>query len=586
MPLPEYGGNLGIKRAAHLLRRATFGATPAQILEYAQRTPAQAIALLFPATPLPIPPPPIDPQTGQEWVTTGATGANSEGFDLERYFLGWFLGQMMSADVPAEDSLAHAAREKLVLFLHTHFTAIASKIQSSRALYFQNQLFRQFATDKYALPEVNFKTLTIKISIDNAMLVLLDGNLNVKGSENENYARELLELFSIGRGLEGHPNLKNLDPGDYYLYTEEDVQAAARVLTGWAFDDSFQSIDPDTLLPRGVVKGNPTNASAHDKDPKVFSHRFGGATVTPDTSLLNGDLPTEESALDEIRQLVDIIYSNRDTAKQICWKIYRFFVYAPHEEYTPGSLVARIDEEIIELMADTFIASGYKLQPVVENLLCSEHFYDSNNGGFIDDNFGGIIKSPIDLVVGTLRTFSFELPSMNTDATGFYERTGVMLGSIEELGMNFYEPFDVAGYEAYHQFPIYHRSWITPNTLARRYNFIRDLFNTLSLNPSILALNGLEFVQQHFNAEAPDVDELVKALANYLLPVSQNLSLTGVDANAEITYERMQYFKLRFLDSFDAAYWNTRWNESAVDLREQLDLLFNAMLQSPEYQLQ
>src|SRR5690606_6941155 len=123
--------------------------------------------------------------------------------------------------------------------------------------------------------------------------------------------------------------------------------------------------------------------------------------------------------------------------------------------------------------------SGYKLQPVVENLLCSEHFYDSNNGGFVDDNFGGIIKSPIDLVVGTLRTFSFELPSMNTDATGFYERTGVMLGSIEELGMNFYEPFDVAGYEAYHQFPIYHRSWITPNTLARRYNFIRELFNTL-----------------------------------------------------------------------------------------------------------
>lgn len=582
MPLPEFAGTLGLKRAAHLLRRATFGATKVEIDQFAQLTPAQAVAQLF-DQPLPEPEPPIDPQTGTEWMYTGVTDANSEGFDLEQFYLAWHVGQMMSAGIPSNLSLAYSAKEKLIFFLHTHFTTIKSKVSDTRALFFQNQLFRQFALDRDKDENFNIKELTVKISVDNAMLRLLDGNLNVKGRVNENYARELLELYTIGRGLEGKVP-EGLPAGDYYVFTEHDVQMAALVLSGWDIDRDFATLDPDTNLPRGVVRGSATNASAHDNTVKVFSDRFVNQAVTPDPLLLNGSNPTEESALDEIRQLIDIIYSKEETARNICWKIYRFFVYAPHERYQPGNAVAYIDDNIITQMADTLVSNGFKIQPVIENLLRSEHFYDSGNADVVDDNFGGIIKSPLDLVVGTLRSFGVTVPEMQTDVEGFYSQTREIVSTVENLGMNFYEPFDVAGYEAYHQFPIYHRIWITPNTLARRYDFIRGLFN--SQNPGMFSIDALEYVTNNFAAQAPDAQALIMAIAQVLLPVADNLTFDDLaDNTSGLTAQRLNYFKERFLQEFDEAYWTDRWNSAAGDLREQLEFLFNAMLQSPEYQL-
>lgn len=582
MPLPEFAGTLGLKRAAHLLRRATFGATKVEIDQFAQLTPAQAVAQLF-DQPLPEPEPPIDPQTGTEWMYTGVTDANSEGFDLEQFYLAWHVGQMMSAGIPSNLSLAYSAKEKLIFFLHTHFTTIKSKVSDTRALFFQNQLFRQFALDRDKDENFNIKELTVKISVDNAMLRLLDGNLNVKGRVNENYARELLELYTIGRGLEGKVP-EGLPAGDYYVFTEHDVQMAALVLSGWDIDRDFATLDPDTNLPRGVVRGSATNASAHDNTVKVFSDRFVNQAVTPDPLLLNGSNPTEESALDEIRQLIDIIYSKEETARNICWKIYRFFVYAPHERYQPGNAVAYIDDNIITQMADTLVSNGFKIQPVIENLLRSEHFYDSGNADVVDDNFGGIIKSPLDLVVGTLRSFGVTVPEMQTDVEGFYSQTREIVSTVENLGMNFYEPFDVAGYEAYHQFPIYHRIWITPNTLARRYDFIRGLFN--SQNPGMFSIDALEYVTNNFAAQAPDAQALIMAIAQVLLPVADNLTFDDLaDDTSGLTAQRLNYFKERFLQEFDEAYWTDRWNSAAGDLREQLEFLFNAMLQSPEYQL-
>jgi len=580
MPLPEYSGTLGLKRAAHLLRRATFGATKQQIDVFAGLTPAQAITALFRQA-LPDPILPIDPETGQEWVLSGVTDANSDGGDLEEYLKSWLIGQMMSSGVPTGLSLAYSAREKVIMFLHTHFTTITSKVSNSRSLYFQNQLFRLFALDALNPdPLVNFKQLTVKISVDNAMLRLLDGNLNVEGSVNENYGRELLELYSIGRGLEG-----TLPPatgeGDYILYTEQDVQAAAKVLSGWDIDDTFSTIDPDTNLPRGTVKGSITNASAHDNEPKQFSTRFNNAVIQADPLLLNGSNATEASALDEIQQLIDLIYSKPETAKNICWKIYRFFVYAPH---TPAENLA-IDGPIITEMVNTFESNNYKLQPVIENLLRSQHFYEAVTGTVTDDNFGGIIKSPLDLVVQTLRFFEVPLPDMTAAPLEYYEATGELMSTVYNQAMSFYEPYDVAGYEAYHQFPIYHRFWITPNTLANRYNFIRSVFT--AAEPGMFKVNVLQFVQNNIpNGVAADARLLVIMLANYLLPVTDNLTYDdAADDVSGLTARRVTYFKERFLQTFDEAYWTTRWNEGAGDLNDQLEFLFNALMQSPEYQL-
>lgn len=578
MPLPEYNGTLGLKRAAHLLRRATFGATKSQIDEYAALTPAAAINQLFRAT-LPDPVLPIDDKTGTTWVNTPESDANNAEDILQRYFKSWFIGQMMSDGVDPSLSLAYSAREKIVFFLHSHFTCIESKVADSRAMYFQNQLFRLFSRDAVdSSPTVNFKELTVKVSIDNAMLRLLDGNLNVKGSPNENFARELFELYSIGRGLEGTlPSPSG--PGDYILFTEQDVQAAAKILSGWELNDDPLIRDPETNLIRGKVRGGTMNASAHDNDPKTFSSRFNNAVIQGDPLLMNGGNATEASALDEIRQLIDLVYSKPETAKNICWKIYRFFVYAPH---TPAASL-NIDSAIISEMANVLVANGYKIQPVIENLLRSQHFYEGA-GDVKDDTFGGIIKSPLDLILGTLRAFSIQLPSMSTQTAAFYEQTGEILQQLKYLGMNFYEPYDVAGYDCYHQYPIYHRSWITPNYLARRYEFVRNVVT--AANAEMFSVNVHTYVNTNFPAAAPDAKALIIELAKYFLPVADNLSFDdATDDTASLTSKRLNYFKNRLLQQFDEAYWTTRWNQGALDLRDQLEFLFNALLQSPEYQL-
>jgi uncharacterized protein (DUF1800 family) len=578
MALPELSGTLGLKRAAHLLRRATFGATPQQMNAFAALTPSEAIQQLFRQN-LPDPVLPADPATMQEWFVSGTTDANSPDDALQEYFKGWLFSLMLSPEIDSDLALPWSAREKIVFFLHTHFTTIQSKVNNSRSLYFQNQLFRFFALDGLtADPLVNFKELSVKISIDNAMLRLLDGDQNVKGSPNENYAREFHELYSIGRGLEGSLP-PSTQPGDYILFTEQDVQAAARVLSGWEVDEDFVTVDAETNLCRGKVRGDVLNASAHDNDPKQFSERFNNAVIQPDPTLLNGEMATEASALDEILQLVDQIYSNPETAKNICWKIYRFFVYAPH---TPEASLA-VDGAIIAEMANTFVASGYKIQPVIENLLCSQHFYEAGTD-IKDDNFGGIIKSPLDIVTGTLRFFDIRLPDMLSDITGFYKATGDLVRTVGELGMNFFEPYDVAGYEAYHQFPIFHRSWITPNYLARRYAFIRNVVT--ASEEGMFKVDVRQFVNDHFGTVAADARTLIIELAKYLLPLSDNLTFDdAADDTAAVTAARLNYFKGRFLQEFDEAYWTQRWTQGAADLGYQLEYLFNAMLQSPEYQL-
>ncbi|MEQ8364245.1 MAG: DUF1800 family protein [Cyclobacteriaceae bacterium] len=579
MPLTELTTPLGLKRAAHLLHRATFGPTKDQIDLYANYTPAQAVNQLFGQT-LPDPILPIDPETGTEWVLTGTTDANSGDRDLQEFFKGWLLGQMLSTGIAPNLSLAYSARERVVFFMHTVLTAIQSKIDNSRSLYFQNQLFRQFALDKNLVATINFKELTKKICVDNAMLRLLDGNLNVKGSPNENYARELHELYTIGRGLEGTlPPVT--DPGDYFLFKELDVQQAARVLSGWDIDTTFSNIDPDTNLPRGKVRGSVTNASAHDNTVKQFSERFGNITIEPDPLLLNGTNATEESALDEISQLIESIYAQPETAKNICRRIYRYFVY--------HSIDTTLNDSVIQDMATTFTSNGFKLQPVLEELFKSTHFYEAA-AGVDDDNFGGIIKSPLDLMVGTHRFYNVQLPDPVAAATEFYEKTNDMSRTISKMGMNFYEPFDVAGYDAYHQFPIYHRSWISTNYLTERYQFIRELADQMPGE----GIDVVAFVQNNFtNATISDARLLIIELAKYLLPVNDNLTFDpAADDSSGLTAERMNYFLTAFLkspqiDTDPEGSWTFRWN-NPVDMEvvtNQLKSLFNAMMQSPEYQL-
>lgn len=578
MPLTPYSGTLGKKAAAHLLRRATFGATKPEIDTFSGYNVASAISALFdPVTPTPQPP--VAPGASTSWVTQPPANGENEN-DLQNYVISWWLGVMLNTSVASNDKLAHSTREKMIFFLHTHLTTIQQVVQNSRSLYFQNALFRIYAADGVADPLINLRELTKKISVDNAMVALLDGRLNVKGNPNENYARELLELYTIGKGLNGQIPATGV-PGDYYYFTEQDVQAAAKVLSGYDVDTTFSTIDPDTTIPRAKIKtGAGMVPNQHDNTVKQFSARLGSATITPNPTLMSGGLPTEASMLDEIDQLINLIYTQAETHRNVCRRIYRFYVY--HD------ITATIESTVIADMVATFTANNYKIEPVIRELLQSQHFYDSADATIDNDNFGAIIKSPLQLMAETLNFFEYQLPDYITQSSSFYMKTGRLLYSLINQGMNLMNPFDVAGYEAYHQFPLYHRMWINTNALTQRYKFIFDTMTTMNMDPDNVTVDLLPFMQARFSANASDPDLFIRDLASYLLPMFAE--------GTEITTARLDWFKSQLFKVGQAlpqgplVFWQYSWTHtsdpvSAEDTRGMLQDLINGMLQSPEFQL-
>ena len=576
MPIKTYQGVLGPTRAAHLLRRVTFGPTIEQINQFATLTAQEAIILLFDDQ-VPDPRLPVNPETGQDWLLTGALGSEQSLNELKEHFVMWLIGLALDNS----QSINFSVREKIVFFLHTHLTTEAEKVGNSRFLYFQNELFRKFAFDGNKPLEISFKNLLKKISVDNAMLRFLDGSQNVKGSPNENYARELMELYAIGRGLEGtFPT--NLPQGDYLNYTEQDVQAAARILSGFKVDDTFSTIDPETNLPRG--KASP---GAHDNTDKQFSNRFNNAVISPDPTLLQNGEPTEESMIDEINQLIEIIAVQQESALYICRKIYRFYVN--HE------INEDLQNTIISEMANTYIGNGYKIQAVIEELVQSEHFYEAVASSDIDDKFGAIIKSPLDLVANTFRFFNISLADFETEYKLFYDQAGQIKQQLKGMGMDYYKPFEVAGYMAYHQYPAFNRNWISSNYLTNRYNFIRGVIKTLDMqSPEMPGPDMIQFTKSSFsNSTSEKALDLIMEYIQYMFPVHKNLTFdTGSDDNSGLSAERLNYFLRAFLyepqiDAEPETEWTNRWNSNfelgVVD--GQLVKLINALLQTPEFQL-
>jgi uncharacterized protein (DUF1800 family) len=577
MALTPYTGTLTQKTAAHLLRRATFGPNKQDIDTFTGLTASQAISNLFQATAEPKPP--VLPD-GTSWLTQ-PPGAAEDDMLQQKYLRCWWLGVTLNTGIADDQRMAFSTREKITFYLHTHFTTIQDTVGSSRALYFQNILLRKFAFDANASAKTTIKELTKKICIDNAMLVLLDGRLNVKGNPNENFARELLELFTIGKGLNGKiPDTGT--PGDYYYFTEQDVQAAAKALSGYDFDATFTTQDADTQIPCGKIKaGSDKLPTQHDNTSKQFSNRMGNSAVTPDPSLLNNGKATTESMVDELNQLINIIYDQPETAKNICRKLYRFYVY--------HNITADIDATIITEMVNTLKAANYKIEPVIRELLGSQHFFDSADSTVNNDNFGAIIKSPLDLTCGTLQFFEYQLPDYSTDTAAFYAKAETLLGRLNDQGMNFLNPYDVAGYEAYYQFPIFNRNWINSNSLPQRYKFIYDTITTDNATPASVNIDMLAYIKLRFAGNATDPDLLVRQVASYLLPLFTETT--------EITTERLNWFKAQFLKLGETlpqgpvVFWQFSWNNadtnptSKTDARGMLQDMANAMLQSPEFQL-
>lgn len=543
--LNPISGTLGVKNAAHLLRRATFGPTIQDIQVFSGYTPAMAFQQLTQTQAAPDLP--IDFLSGTDWVHPNTKHPDRFLDTLSKLNSAWWIDTMRTS--------GPNLTERMVWFYHTHFPIIISRVEGHPQLALDYIRLLRF----YALG--NYKDLAKAFCIDNAVLIHLDGHLNIKGVPQENFAREFLELFTVGKGPQ-------LGPEDYTNFTEQDVKALTKVLTGWGTDATFQTIDSVTNLPTGKVKGNGSVSSQHDVTDKQFSAAFNNHVIQ--TSSVIGGNASVQAVYDELDDVLDMIFNSPHTAKNICRRIYRQFVYY---DITP-----EIETDIIEPLASILEQNDFEILPVLEVLFSSEHFYDMDNSITSDNNIGAIIKSPLDLLVGTLRLFELEIPDKTTQLENHYELYRQLLYQLDLKGLNFLEPYDVAGYDPYFQVPDFQRYWISSNYLANRYKFSEHLINGFTAGGmELLKLNFVEFVKNNCT-DPSNSTLLMEELVAWMFPI-------------ELTTERFDYFKdTVLLDQLSEMNWAIEWNNyintnNDTNVKIQLERLALAMMQSPEYQL-
>ncbi|GAB5500111.1 MAG: DUF1800 domain-containing protein [Pseudohongiellaceae bacterium] len=344
--------------AAHLLERAGFGGTPAEIATLAAMHPLDAVRYLVYFDPAETELPAfdhsgvfdagLDPFPPSRPATTQLARENGEALGVKvkaggnrplqpvvnKFFYWlrassletnrvayWWANRMVASDQPLQ--------EKMALFWHGHFAVNEGKVRDYRKLLKQLELFHALGTD-------SFRDLMVAVAQDPAMLAFLDAGVNVKGAPNENFAREIMELFTMGVGN----------------YSEQDIREAARAFTGWNFDGL------DFVV----------NAEQHDAGAKSFLGRSGN--------------------FDGV-EIIDIIMEQPVTAEYIAGKLYRFFV---RQDLSPA-----LQAELGTILRD----ADYQVAPLLERIFLSRDFYSPAS-------VGTHIKSPVELAVSTYRKLGLD----------------------------------------------------------------------------------------------------------------------------------------------------------------------------------
>ncbi len=393
---PSPAAALDREEARHLLIRTGFGATAENVAALAGVSRGDAVERLLNGarTRAVTPPPAWANETSN--IYPRLTGLNAE----ERRALvrlriaqslelkSWWYGEMLATPSPLT--------ERMTLFWHNHFTSSLTKVRSPHLLYRQNALLRTEATGSFA-------RLLHAVARDPAMVAYLDSSLNRREKPNENFARELLELFTLG---EGH-------------YSERDIKEVARAFTGWTLD-------------RGSGR-YVFNSRAHDAGEK---------TVMGRTGRFGGD------------DILDILLADPRTAEFVVEKLWREFV-------SP-----RPDAVEVKRLAAVFRDARYEIKPLMQALLTSPAFWDARNRG-------ELVKSPVELLVGTVRYFK---------ATPADPVTLARYG--KRLGQDLFDPPNVKGWPGY-------TAWITTDTALVREQFLQRLLRGDALGEAGEAMRAM-----------------------------------------------------------------------------------------------
>jgi hypothetical protein len=441
MPIQSYTGPFGREELKHLLRRTLFGATLEDLAFFEGQTLDQVIDVLLDVTNDTTPPikaysggslnnpdpDALDPQVafGSTWVDTPRYGnTDDELTDLTgariQSYMWWRTGLMVQQ--------GRSIREKMVLFWFNQLPTQVFGIFNPRLSYEYDQLLRDGCLG-------NHRQLMYDVTISGSMLVFLNGYLNTAAAPDENYARELMELFTLGEGSG---------------YTETDVQEAARVLTGWTVRE--QDIDGNIVLPFTFFRQN-----QHDQGDKQFSAFFNNTVIS--------GVSGPEGGPAELNALLAMIYAKEEVSLFLCREIYRFFVH--------GEIDATTESEVIVPLAEIFRANEAtpdQLRTVLRTLLTSAHF-------FSPEIRTCMIMSPADLVIGALRSLQMPFPTpQQFEAQYRVWRDVYWLTSY--AGQELLNPPNVAGWPAYYQFPSYDEVWLDSATYPARKNSLLGIIYT------------------------------------------------------------------------------------------------------------
>ena len=282
----------------------------------------------------------------------------------------------------------------------------------------------------------SYKSTIYKITIDPMMLDYLNLQNSLKNKPDENYARELQELFTVGKG----PNSQ---------YTEDDVSTMARLLVGWQF--SYESKEKiNGPISNTFSEGN------HDSSDKQFSAFYGNRVIK------GREGQDGEKELDEA---IDMIFSTNECAMYLCRRLYQFFCYPIIDD--------TVEKNVITPMADLLRKNNYELIVPLRALLGSDHFYDTSF-------YNSMIKSPIEFMFGFYKEFDLNLFNTTTGGdipkkfsdpltANFYKFKNLQW-EMSNIGLNFTNPPSVSGWPAYYQAPVYDLFWINSDTIAKRSN--------------------------------------------------------------------------------------------------------------------
>ncbi|HXI90919.1 MAG TPA: DUF1800 domain-containing protein [Blastocatellia bacterium] len=359
--------SLSYDEGAHLLRRAGFGGAPEEIDDLSARGREGAVDFLINFNQ-------IDNSAMESLLAASFDFSTQDGISNPEIRRWWFT-RMVNTKRQFE--------EKMTLFWHNHFATSSSKVQDF-LMFNQNMLLRQGVLDR-------FDNMLLKVSQDAAMLVWLDNITNVLGKPNENFGRELQELFTMG--------IKDVVT-DEQNYTEQDVKEVARAFTGW----NYRRQSPFAFQ---------LNASQHDNGSKSIY------TGTPWAQ--TGNLSGED--------VITIISARPATARYLTWKLFNFFVYP----VTTSSA----DKATIDKFAKVYLNNNHSIKELVRAIFTSDEF-------FSERAFFSLVKQPVELTVGAIRMLG---GTYNQGTTGRGSATLQTLS--RNMGQDLFAPPDVAGWDPF-----------------------------------------------------------------------------------------------------------------------------------------